>query len=131
VISRRIGLIALLGAVACGGGSDLSPPLSGPLDLVLDTPAKDDGIVLIEIAGGAVDSVTALGYRTEPSPDGTSPVRVVVSGALADGKLVRIWVPDRSRAPDYSATVLEAAARNTYELRETGDYRITVTGTAP
>jgi hypothetical protein len=131
VISRRIGLLALLAVAGCGGGSDLSPPLSGPLDLVLDTPAKNDGIVLIEIAGGAVDSVTALGYRTEPSPDGTRPVRVVVSGALADGKLVRIWVPDRSRAPDYSATVLEAAARNTYELREVGDYRITVTGTAP
>jgi hypothetical protein len=131
VISRRIVLLALLAVAGCGGGSDLSPPLSGPLDLVLDTPAKDDGIVLIEIAGGAVDSVTALGYRTEPSPNGTRPVRVVVSGALADGKLVRIWVPDRSRAPDYSATVLEAAARSTYALHEVGDYRITVTGTAP
>jgi hypothetical protein len=131
VIPRRIGLLALLGVAACGGGSDLSPPLSGPLDLVLDTPADDDGIVLVEITGGAVDSVTALGYRTEPSPDGTSPMRLVVSGALSDGKLARIWVPDRSRASDYSVTVVEAAARSTYALREVGDYRITVTGTAP
>jgi hypothetical protein len=130
VIPRRIGLLALLGVAACGGGSDLSPPLSGPLDLVLDTPADDDGIVLVEITGGAVDSVTALGYRTEPSPDGTSPMRLVVSGALSDGKLARIWVPDRSRASDYSVTVVEAAARSTYALREVGDYRITVTGTA-
>jgi hypothetical protein len=131
VIPWRLALLALLGVAACGGGSDLSPPLSGPLDLVLDTPADDDGIVLVEITGGAVDSVTALAYRTEPSPDGTSPMRVVVSGQLADGKLARIWVPDRSRASDYSASVVEAAARSTYALREVGDYRITVTGTAP
>ena len=131
MISRRVGVLALLGLAACGGGSDLSPPLSGPLDLVLHTPAGDDGIVLVEIAGGAVDSVTALGYRTEPSADGTRPVRVVVSGALANGKLVRIWVPDRSRASDYSATVVEAAARNSYALREGSEYRITITGTAP
>ena len=129
--ARRIWLVALLGVAACGGGGDLSAPLSGPLDLVLDTPADDDGIVLVEISGGTVDSVTALGYRTEPSPDATRPVRLVVSGALADGKLARIWVPDRTRASDYSASVLEAAARHSYELRDVADYRVTVTGTAP
>lgn len=127
---RPLGLLALLSLAACGG-SDLSATLSGPLDLVLDTPADDDGIVLVEIAGGAVDSVTALGYRTETSSHGATPVRVVVSGALADGKLARIWVPDRTRASDYSVTALEAAARNTYALRDVADYRITVTGTAP
>jgi hypothetical protein len=128
---RRLGACALLGLAGCGGGSDLSAPLSGPLDLVLDTPAEDDGIVLVEISGGAVDSVTALGYRTEASRDATTPLRVVVSGALADGKLARIWVPDRTRASDYSASVVEAAARHTYELRGVADYRVTVTGTAP
>ena len=127
---RRIGLLMLLGLAACGG-SDLSAPLSGPLDLVLDTPADNDGIVLVEIGGGAVDSVTALGYRTETSSHGATPVRLVVSGALADGKLARIWVPDRTRASDYSVTVLEAAARGTYALQDVADYRITVTGTAP
>jgi hypothetical protein len=127
---RPLGLLALLSLAACGG-SDLTAPLSGPLDLVLDTPADDDGIVLVEIAGGAVDSVTALGYRTETSAHGATPVRVVVSGALTDGKLARIWVPDRTRASDYSVTALEAAARSTYALRDVADYRITVTGTAP
>ena len=127
---RRIGLLALLGLAACGG-SDLSAPLAGPLDLVLDTPAGDDGIVLVEIGGGVVDSVTALGYRIEVSPDATTPVRLVVSGALADGKLARIWVPDRTRASDYSASVVEAAARSTYALHDVGDYRVTITGTAP
>ena len=116
---------------ACGGGSDLSAPLSGPLDLVLQTPADNDGIVLVEVAGGTVDSVTALGYRTEASSVGTAPLRIVVSGPLEDGKLVRIWVPDRTRASDYSATVVEAAARSTYLLQDVADYRIEVTGTAP
>jgi hypothetical protein len=128
---RGIGLLALLGLAACGGGSDLSAPLSGPLDLVLNTPAEDDGIILVEIGGGPVDSVTALAYRTEASPDGAAPVRVVVSGALTDGKLARIWVPDRTRASDYSVTVIEAAARRSYALRSVADYRITVTGTSP
>jgi len=130
--SARLTLLAaLLGVAACGGGSDLSAPLSGPLDLVLRTPADDDGIVLLEIAGGTVDSVTALGYRTEASPVATAPLRIVVSGPLRDGKLVRIWVPDRTRASDYSATVVEAAARSTYLLQDVADYRIEVTGTAP
>jgi len=40
-------------------------------------------------------------------------------------------VPDRTRASDYSATVVEAAARSTYLLQDVADYRIEVTGTAP
>jgi hypothetical protein len=128
---RALLLATLLGATACGGGSDLSAPLSGPLDLAIRTPSDDDGIVLVEVTGGTVDSVTALGYRTEASSVGTAPLRIVVSGALRDGKLVRIWVPDRTRASDYSATVVEAAARTTYQLQDVADYRIDVTGTAP
>ena len=129
--ARAMLVAALLGVTACGGGSDLSAPLSGPLDLVLQTPADNDGIVLVEVAGGTVDSVTALSYRTESSSVGTAPLRIVVSGALHDGKLVRIWVPDRTRASDYSATVVEAAARGTYALQDVGEYRIDVTGTGP
>ncbi|MFL5515059.1 MAG: hypothetical protein ACJ8DJ_02815, partial [Gemmatimonadales bacterium] len=72
-----------------------------------------------------------LSYRTESSSVGTAPLRIVVSGTLRDGKLVRIWVPDRTRASDYSAAVVEAAARNTYLLQDVADYRIDVTGTAP
>jgi hypothetical protein len=102
-----------------------------PLDLVIQTPADDVGIVLVEVTGATVDSVTALGYRTESSSVGTAPLRIVVSGTLRDGKLVRIWVPDRTRASDYSATVVEAAARSTYLLKDVADYRIDVTGTAP
>jgi hypothetical protein len=128
---RAVFLAALLGVTACGGGSDLSAPLSGPLDLVLQTPADDDGIVLVELVGGTVDSVTALGYRTEASSVGTAPLRIVVSGALEDGKLVRIWVPDRTRASDYTASVVEAAARGTYLLQDVAEYGIDVTGTAP
>ena len=40
---------------------------------------------------------------------GTAPIRIVVSGSLRDGKLVRIWVPDRTRASDYSANVVEGS----------------------
>ena len=129
--ARAMLLAALLGVTACGGGSDLSAPLSGPLDLVLQTPADNDGIVLVEVAGGTVDSVTALSYRTESSSVGTAPLRIVVSGALHDGKLVRIWVPDRTSASDYSATVVEAAARGTYALQDIAEYRIEITGTSP
>jgi hypothetical protein len=129
--ARAVLLALLLGATACGGGSDLSAPLTGPLDLVLQTPADDVGIVLVEVTGATVDSVTALGYRTESSSVGTAPLRIVVSGSLRDGKLVRIWVPDRTRASDYSATVVEAAARSTYLLQDVADYRIDITGTAP
>jgi hypothetical protein len=128
---RALLLAVLLGASACGGGSDLSAPLSGALDLAIRTPSDDVGIVLVEVTGGTVDSVTALGYRTEASSVGTAPLRIVVSGALRDGKLVRIWVPDRTRASDYLATVVEAAARTTYQLQDVADYQIDVTGTAP
>jgi hypothetical protein len=128
---RALLLATLLGTTACGGGSDLSAPLSGPLDLAIRTPSDDVGIVLVEVTGGTVDSVSALGYRTEASSVGTAPLRIVVSGTLRDGKLVRIWVPDRTRASDYSATVVEAAARTTYLLQDVADYRIDVTGTAP
>jgi hypothetical protein len=122
-----LGLVLLLGC----GGADLSAPPSGALDLVLDTPASDDGIVLLEVSGGAVDSVTGTGYRVEASAEGRSPRRIVVSGALKAGTLARIWVPDRTRAADYRVSVVEVAARGTYLLREPGDYRVDVTSSAP
>src|SRR3954465_6173913 len=122
--ARALRLAVLLGATACGGGSDLSAPLSGPLGLAIRGPSDDVGIVLVEVTGGSVDSGTALSYRTEASSVGTAPLRRVVMWALRAGKLGRIWVPHLPRASDYSAAVVEAAARNTYLLQDVADYRI-------
>lgn len=130
-LRQRIGAVLCLAALAGCGGADLSAPPSGALDLVLHTPEKDDGIVLLEVTGGVVDSVTAAGYRLEASAAGSGPRRILVSGAVTEGTLARIWVPDRTRAADYQASVIEVAARATYVLRDAGQYRIEVTASSP
>jgi hypothetical protein len=121
----------LLGA--CGGGDgpgtepEPTPPQPGALVVALDTPNADDGAVLFTITGGTVTQVTApAAYKVYSSGTGSSTTRVLVTGALADGALVTIQVPDVAKASSYVGSVTQAAARATYEQRTISAYKLTV-----
>lgn len=130
-------LLLALFAAACGaaGPTDATPapvapvapaPVPGWLTVQLDTPNTNDGAVQVVITGPALEAAeVATGY------DGITTVEqgtayLVVTGAVTDGAVARIRVPDVGRAAVYTATVQAAAARGTYALQPTAAYRVTL-----
>lgn len=127
---RFVALTLSLGLVACGGGSSDSTGPSpvapsaqpGWLTLELDTPAANDGAVQFAISGPAIDTVTAVGYNGTSAVTPTS-AQLVVTGAVTDGAVARIFVKDLRKANEYRAWIVAAAARGTYQLQATDGYR--------
>lgn len=116
--------VALLAAVcvgySCGGGDSAGPPPPppaepGPIDFnVTASAGVEHGGLLLTILGGAVDSVTGLaGYEVFHTVTATG-ARALVFGSIVDGPLVRVWIPDRSQAAQYSVRADEGAVRGTY-----------------
>ena len=86
-------LIALLGSC---DGEDLPPgppePMGpGLLAVVLDTPNSNDGALLLTLTGGPVDSLRRGQLRVISSDAGPSQRRVIVSGLVRTGKVLRFW----------------------------------------
>ena len=81
--------------------------------------------ILLTITGGPVEQVTALGGQqvSFASPfSGTT--KVVITGNLANGDLLRIRVPDVTLV--YQAHAEQAADKVTFALQEATEYQFTV-----
>lgn len=127
----RAALAIALGLAATGaacGGDDPDPtpkPVSGEVTVVLATPfvGQDGGMVLRVI--GSIDTVTAVGGHQVSSVRQGNLTRVVVTGNIEAGDLIRIKVPDLSQLGGYAAFVEQAAARNSYVLLDVSGYGLT------
>ncbi len=119
--------------LACNGDSDnggTGPPLDvanpGFVNVTLSTPNSNDGAVLLRLSGGVIDSLTASSGSIFFAATGTNTFRVMVAGTIADGPIVRFWMPDRRNVSQYVATLEQAAARSTYEQQSTGGYSLSI-----
>jgi hypothetical protein len=135
-LSRRIasnhrGSLAALALLlaACGAESPTSntpAPLpaavSGWLTVQLATPNSDDGAVQIAVSGPGVDSAKVLGYDGYAAVANTN-ANLIVTGAITNGSIARIFVRDLSQTSRVQATVVAAAARSSYALQELNGYR--------
>ncbi|HEX9164314.1 MAG TPA: hypothetical protein VF862_00270 [Gemmatimonadales bacterium] len=128
--SLAIVLACVAALAACGDdGPDPQPkPVAGEVTMVLATPfvGQDGGMVVRVI--GAVDTITALGGHALSFVRQGNITRVVVTGNLEAGDLLRIKVPDLSQVGAYSAFVEQAAARNSYVLLDVSGYGLTLRG---
>lgn len=116
-------LLALL-ATACGTGEltnpktpDAARATPGWLSLTFSTPRADDGAVQLMVAGPALDSLQLTGVQGFASVSGGT-ARLLVTGTIRSGAIARFWVPDTRNAAIYTASVVEAAARGTYQLQD-------------
>ena len=127
---RRILALAVLLylAVACTDDPTGTPSRSGTLLLHLTTPHADDGAVMFEITGPPTDSVTAVSdsLRLFTRRAGGTLVGVVI-GTVADGPVVKLWVPDVSAAASYRGRVLDVADRQNALRTSLESYALTVT----
>ena len=118
-----------LGA-ACSGDSTGGDAQPGVLTVRLTTPRSDDGAMTFEVSGPAIDSVivvdASLRLFTRREGEGGSTVSGVVVGALADGIVVTLRVPDVGAAAGYTARVLEVADRQNALRTSLAGYALTV-----
>ncbi len=119
-----LGLVLLLG---CGPDDpDPTPkPVAGELVLSLTSPNPNDGALIVRVIGTLTDVTPVGNYRVSFSTQGNL-TRVIVTGDVASGDLLRIKVPDVTQVRAYSASVEQAAARDSYALFSTSGYTLTL-----
>lgn len=124
--SRVLALAATVAAIACAdlvGPTPLRGP--GPVNFRLTIPHQGDGALLITVAGGPLDSVTAVGVEVAWMETAHDEVGVLVRGVLRDGAIVRLWVPERGIADGYVATIAQAVDLVSYQRRDLVGYALT------
>lgn len=104
---------ALSVASACSDYTTAVAPRAGTLTLRLTTPHVDDGAMTFELSGLQIDSATAVNasLRLFTRRVNGSTVAGAVIGALANGAVVTLYVPDVGAVAGYTANVLEVADR--------------------
>lgn len=111
-------------AVGCSGEA---PTGSAGRSLVirLETPHQDDGAVLFDVAGPAIDSITGDPARVfvHTTNQGAT---VIAAGSIQRGPLVRVWSRQADQPARFSATIRQVAARGSYAQRPIDAYRLTV-----
>jgi hypothetical protein len=114
-------------ALAAGCGKSPTGPVAGEFTVSFSSGANSDGALLLLITG-PVNSVQVLnGYQMSSAAAGTNRTRVVITGDLIAGDVLKLSVPDTSTALGaYSATVEAAANRTTYALADPALYTATV-----
>ncbi len=102
------------------------PP--GTLTLRLTTPHADDGAMVFDVSGPPIDSALAgnASLRLFTRRAGSSTVVGAVVGALANGAVVTLQVPDVGAAAAYTAQVVEVADRQNALRASLAGYALTV-----
>lgn len=117
----------LLDGAACAGDPG-SPAQPGTLRVSLTTPNTDDGAIVFEVSGRAIDTITVMSasYRLFTYRIGSTAVRAVLAGPVAGGTLAILKVPDVGAAASYTATVTEVVDRQNQPQLLNG-YQVQVT----
>lgn len=123
-----LGAMALL--LLAGACKDSKPPVgptAGNVTVSYQGTGSSDGAILLVVTG-AVTSVEALGgYRVASAPiSGGAETRIVITGDLVPGDLVRLAIPDVSKATDYEAHVEAVAHRTSYALQDPLTYTVSI-----
>lgn len=112
----------------CRGSTENNDPTPGDLTISLASPNSDDGAIRLRISGVTTSTpIVAAGSGKEVflSSTGSTSTRVIVTGAISAGPLLRITVPDTRKDEDYSVVVEEVASTD-YAVRPTAGYVLSV-----
>ena len=131
--ATKTGAIVLAAlTIACRGNADIQGTglddtiNPGFVNITLTTPNSNDGALLLTLSGGAVDSLAATAGTIFFASTGTNTFKVMVAGTIADGPVVRFWMPDRRNVAQYVATLEQAAVRSTYVQQDIGGYSLSI-----
>jgi hypothetical protein len=124
MIARVCGLALALLIVSCSG--DITGPVSGSLEVRLNSPNTDDGAALFTVIGGPIEDVEAVAGTVYTAKIDANTTRVVVAGSLTSGPIARFRIADMTHAGLYSVELNELAVRLTYARREPQGYTVSV-----
>ncbi len=130
-MQRAVAAGAVLAAVlatGCGGdGGGGSGPVAGVLTVSVATGVNDGGALMLRVTGGPVDAVEAAsGYRVFSAGTGPTSVRVIVTGTILPGAVVRLHVPDTRDVARYAAVVEQASARTSYAQQAAANFTLSI-----
>jgi hypothetical protein len=120
---------ALLVTLGCGGENGGTPPQArGDLTLSYVVTGNDVGAVLLTISGGDVEAVTAIpaGVTVSVASQSTGVTRVVVTGGLASGDLLKVRVPDVNAVDEYVVRIEQVAHAETFALLDPTGSSLTI-----
>lgn len=120
---------AALAALALSSCGDNGGQSSNRGDLLISyfQGGPEPGAILLTITGGQVEDVTALGgQQVSFAAPFSGTTRVVITGNLSNGDLLRIRVPDVTLFTNYRARADQAADKVTFVLLEPTAYQLTV-----
>ena len=122
----RYWLVVVAGALGMltGCSGQPSAPVAATLQVSLFTPFNDDGALLFTVTGGRVDSVDAPGYTLYTSQTDPATLQVILTGNLSPGIVAHVHIPDERVASQYSASINQVAARETYVARDPASYHV-------
>jgi len=100
---------------------------AGTVMLRLTTPHADDGAMMFEVSGPPIDTAVAVNgsVRLFTRRASSSTLVGVVVGAVANGAVVTLRVPDVGAAAGYTARVLEVADRQSTLRGSLAGYALT------
>lgn len=117
-------------AASCGGDGDPgSPAPAGDLVIGYSQNGPDAGAILFTITGGAVESVSAgNGQSLQVAFSSAVPgaTKVLVSGVLHAGDILRFRVPDAALSGNYVARIDQVADDVTFALINPSLHQLTV-----
>jgi hypothetical protein len=118
----------VIAALALGAGCKKEPagPEAGVLTVSFSSPTDTDGALLLLVTGPVTSIQVLGGYQMSQAPAGGNATRVVLTGALISGDILKLSVPDVSTASSYTVAVEAAADRNTFALTDENQYTATV-----
>jgi hypothetical protein len=120
---KRLGCLLVL-LTACHATVPTAVP--GTLTVQLVSAGTNDGALVLLVGGGPVTSIEAVGGYEVTSNTDAAGVHLMVVGNLATGALVRLHVPDISRANDYLAIITQVADRSNFGLLDGTGYGVTI-----
>jgi hypothetical protein len=124
---RSLGLAAVVLLLGACGSDGPEPSGAGELTVSYYQGGPTAGALLLTITGGPVESITASTSQQvafeSPTPGTT---RVVVTGDLATGALLRVRVPDVSKSTSYRVQVDQVADRVTFSLIDPAGHTLTI-----
>jgi len=122
-------LLVMLGAVAgaaCKKENTVGP-VAGDLTVSYGGPSQTDGALLLLVQGGPLTAVRPTGSSQVASASaGLNVTRVVITGDLVPGEILRLSVPDVAAVASYTVRVEAAADRVTFALTDPTSYTTTV-----
>ena len=130
-MSRSRWIFVMVAALSVGAACSDDPvggAQAGALVVRLTTPHADDGAVMFEVSGPAIDTaiVVNASLRLFTRRASSSTIVAVVVGAVGSGAVVTLQVPDVGAVAGYTARVLEVADRQSALRASLTGYALTV-----